>query len=172
MLGFLLLGCSARERSSADDPQRRTPAEAALHKYSQAVEIADLYGFSGAVLGGGTARGFDYDGGPLAVWFWTPWCPTCNSEATEVVASARKFPSTNFLGIAGKDDQSAMQKFVDQYGIDFPTLVDADGSLWHHFGVTGQPAWVFVTASGAVHRTVGAPNQSELEAVLDALSKT
>lgn len=86
--------------------------------------------------------------------------------------SARRHPDIQFAGVAGRDDPGAIQAFVDQYGIEFPTLVDDDGSLWRHFGIQGQPAWVFVSESGAVYRTIGAPNESELEAVLDALTAT
>jgi hypothetical protein len=41
-----------------------------------------------------------------------------------------------------------MQEFVDEYGLAFPQAVTEDGSLWTHFGVAYQPAWVFVDDSG------------------------
>jgi peroxiredoxin len=85
------------------------------------------------------------------------------------VRAARQYPEIQFLGIAGRDDTDAMQEFVDRYGIDFPTLVDKDGSQWRYFGVTGQPAWVFVLPDGTARRVLGAPSESELEAILDAL---
>lgn len=83
--------------------------------------------------------------------------------------AARRYPDIQFLGIAGRDDTDAMQEFVDRYGIEFPTLIDDDGSLWRHFGVPGQPAWVFVLPDASARRVLGAPSESELEAILDAL---
>lgn len=38
-----------------------------------------------------------------------------------------------------------MAEFVERHGLaDVPQAADLDGALWQHFGVTGQPAWVFV----------------------------
>lgn len=83
--------------------------------------------------------------------------------------AARQHPDIEFLGIAGRDDTDAMLEFVARYGIEFPTLVDDDGSLWRRFGVSGQPAWVFVEPGGRARRVLGAPSEAELEAILDAL---
>jgi peroxiredoxin len=82
------------------------------------------------------------------------------------VRAARLHPDVEFVGIAGRDGKDAIQEFVDQYGIEFTTLVDDDGALWRRFGVTGQPAWVFVTADGLARRVLGAPSESELETIL------
>jgi hypothetical protein len=50
--------------------------------------------------------------------------------------------------VAGNDTAQAMQAFVDTYGLGFPQAVSEDGSLWDHFGVAYQPAWVFVDDDG------------------------
>ncbi len=84
--------------------------------------------------------------------------------------SARQHPEITFLGVVGKDDIGPMRDFVDNYGIEFPNLHDADGGLWRHFGVLAQPAWIFVTAEGEIRSVAGAPNESEVERILDALA--
>ncbi len=86
--------------------------------------------------------------------------------------AARQHLGIEFVGIAGRDETEPMQDFVDQYGIEFPNLVDANGDLWRHFGVPGQPAWVFVSASGETRRVLGAPNESELQLILENLAAT
>jgi peroxiredoxin len=149
-----------------------TPAQGVLATYTEQVEIADLFQFAAPALDGKQVDGRAYEDKILAVWFWTPWCSICNTEAPEVVRAARQHPEVEFLGVAGRDSRDAMQSFVDEYGIEFPTLPDEDGSLWRHFGVSGQPTWVFVAASGQTHRVIGAPNESEVEAILDALPLT
>jgi peroxiredoxin len=88
------------------------------------------------------------------------------------VRAARQHPDIEFVGVAGRDSTDAMDKFVDQYGIEFPNLVDDDGDIWRHFGVPGQPAWVFVTASGDVRKVIGSPSERELDLILDALATT
>lgn len=146
-----------------------TPADGVLATYTEHAEIGDWHDFSGDTLDGDSIDGSTLRGKVVAMWFWAPWCTICNAEAAAVVRAARRHPDITFLGIAGRDSRDAMQMFVDQYRIGFPTLVDEGGDVWQHFGVSGQPAWVFVTASGDVHRVLGSPNDSELEQVLDAL---
>lgn len=146
-----------------------TPADGVLATYTEQVEIADWHDFSGTGLDGAAIEGATLRDDVVAMWFWAPWCTICNAEAAAVVRAARRHPDITFLGVAGRDSRDAMQMFVDQYRIEFPTVVDEGGDVWKHFGVSGQPAWVFVTASGDVRRVLGSPNDSELEQVLDAL---
>lgn len=75
------------------------------------------------------------------------------------------------LSIAGRDDVSEMQGFVERHGLGglFPHLADGSGELWRRFGVSGQPAWVFVDDSGESERIFGALTDEELQARLDQL---
>jgi hypothetical protein len=74
-----------------------------------------------------------------------------------------------FIGMAGLADPAAMQDFVDEFGIDFPQAVSVDGRLWAEFGVAGQPAWVFVDASGRTELYPYELSRAELEQILDSL---
>lgn len=44
----------------------------------------------------------------------------------------------------------------------FPHLIDRDGSLWASFGVTSQPAFVFVNDDGAATVRRGSLDHAEL----------
>ena len=55
------------------------------------------------------------------------------------------------VGIAGRDGRGAMRDFVRRYGLSFPNGADDDLSVWHRFGVRGQPAWVFIRPDGTGH---------------------
>ena len=48
----------------------------------------------------------------------------------------------------GNDSRENMQAFVYRFGLRFAQAVTEDGSLWAHFGVAYQPAWVFVNDDG------------------------
>ena len=63
-----------------------------------------------------------------------------------------------------------MQEFEDRHGLTFPSLRDSDGSLFAHFGVTNQPAWVFVSADGTADVVPGALAEDELAERLQALA--
>jgi hypothetical protein len=63
-----------------------------------------------------------------------------------------------------------MEGFVDEHGLaHFPHAVDEDGSLWGHFGVPYQPAWVFLDDTGEVTRHVGTLAEAELEQILERM---
>jgi hypothetical protein len=65
---------------------------------------------------------------------------------------------------------ASMQDFEDRHGLSFPSLRDDDGSLFAHFGVINQPAWVFVSADGTVDLVPGAMDEDELSERLRALA--
>jgi hypothetical protein len=62
-----------------------------------------------------------------------------------------------------------MQDFVDRFGLRFPQAVTENGSLWSHFGVAYQPAWVFVDDSGDTTVVPYELPEDELTAALDTL---
>jgi hypothetical protein len=62
-----------------------------------------------------------------------------------------------------------MQDFEDRHGVTFPSLRDDDGSLFASFGVSYQPAWVFVASDGGAELVLGALDEDELAGRLDAL---
>ena len=53
-----------------------------------------------------------------------------------------------FLGVAWQDDESAMQEFVDRYGIEMETAIDETEQLFARFGFFYQPSWVFFDEDG------------------------
>ena len=59
-----------------------------------------------------------------------------------------------------------MQAFIDKYSLTFPNMNDSTGELFNHFGVPAQPAWVFVSPSGAATTYLGAMDESLLDAAL------
>lgn len=75
-----------------------------------------------------------------------------------------------FLGVPGRDGTGPMQDFVDRHDLQPMThAVDTDGSLWGRFGVSYQPAWVFVAADGEVTRHFGPLSGAALRDQLDSL---
>ena len=71
--------------------------------------------------------------------------------------------------MAGRDSTDAMQRFVDNFSIEFPQAVSEDGSLWARFGVPYQPAWVFVNDDGRTQVVSGAIPEDDLKDILDQL---
>lgn len=65
-----------------------------------------------------------------------------------------------------------MRGFVETYGLGFPQAVTEDGSLWNHFGVAYQPAWVFIDDDGSSTLVPNELTPDELSRTLDDLLRT
>jgi peroxiredoxin len=113
--------------------------------------------FSARRLTGGTIDGAQLAGGDVVLWMWAPWCPQCNREATHVADAVAAFSDrVTFVGVAGHDTDEAHRAFVAEHGLgDMLHVVDDDGSVWEYFGVSYQPAWVFVDEDGTTDRVAG-----------------
>lgn len=133
---------------------------------------ADL-NFTGTTLGGGAFSGASLQGKPAVLWFWTPWCPFCNSEAPSVSAVAAANPNVTFVGVSTRADVGAMQNFVSKYNLNFTNLNDADGSIWAMFNVPWQPAYVFLSPDGSssfVNNPTSSMSRQELSDRVQALT--
>ncbi len=76
-----------------------------------------------------------------------------------------------FVGIAAHDTDEAMHAFVAEHGLEaMVTLVDDDETLWAHYGIRYQPAWVFVAADGGAEIVAGALFGDGLTTRLDELA--
>lgn len=92
----------------------------------------------------------DLAGQNVVLWMWAPWCSVCNREAPEVADALADLPDdVTIVGVAGRDEVGPMREFVAEHGLGSMThVVDADGSIWASYGISYQPAWVFIAADG------------------------
>jgi peroxiredoxin len=76
----------------------------------------------------------------------------------------------NFVGVAGRDDLSEMQDFVSTYGVEaFDHIADEDVAIWREFGVTSQPAFVFIDDAGEVEVLISSLGEDGLIEKVEAL---
>lgn len=76
----------------------------------------------------------------------------------------------NFVGVAGRDDLSEMQAFVEEFGVGgFEHVADEDTAIWRQYGVTSQPAFVFIDDSGEVEVLISALGEDGLIERVEAL---
>lgn len=76
------------------------------------------------------------------------------------------------LGVAWNGSAEAMNDFVTRHGITFSNVSDNDGNIFAQFGVSYQPAWVFITQRGEVTTHLGALDEVSLEEKLQQLSES
>ncbi len=95
----------------------------------------------------------------------------CNREAPSVEEATQRWAGkVGFVGVAWQGSEAAMQKFIDKHGLTFPQINDDMATVYGHFDVPAQPAWVFIDASGAASQVLGAMEPSDLDAALTGIA--
>ena len=132
---LLLTGCGAASTGSTSSG----PPRAAQH-----------LGFSAETLDGASFKGASLAGKPAVLWFWAPWCPTCRAQATGVSRLAEEYAGqVNVVGVGGLAEVEEIRDYAREVE-GFTHLVDPDGAVWRHFGVTAQSTYVVLDATGEV----------------------
>jgi thiol-disulfide isomerase/thioredoxin len=99
-----------------------------------------------------------FQGKPLLVNFWAPWCAPCVREMPELDAFAKemKAKQVNVVGI-GIDSPSNIAQFAGKLKISYPIMVAGMGGtdLARDFGneAGGLPFTVLIGADGQVKKT-------------------
>nr|WP_306357961.1 MULTISPECIES: redoxin family protein [unclassified Nocardia] len=125
--------------------------------------------FTATTIDGEEFSGASLAGKKAVLWFWAPWCPTCQREAPGVAAAAAAHPEVQFVGVAARDELPAMRDFAERYDLDFTQIADIDGSVWQRFGVTAQPAFAFVSRFSDIDMVPGSLSADELTVQINAL---
>ncbi|MFY2861582.1 protein disulfide oxidoreductase [Mycobacterium sp. THU-M104] len=156
----VIAACGAPETRSG---VTTAPAASSNAAAGQATAAPSQLQFSTKTLAGQPFSGESLAGKPAVLWFWAPWCPTCQQEAPALAKVAASNPHVTFVGVAARDQVSSMQSFVDKYHLGGLTqLADTDGTVWAKFGITRQPAWAFIRADGSVDVVKGQLTEAEL----------
>ncbi|HBU03766.1 MAG TPA: hypothetical protein DEA70_04695 [Acidimicrobiaceae bacterium] len=67
------------------------------------------------------------------------------------------------IGVASRDSIEKMEAFVADTGVDtFPHAADIDGDVWEFFGISSQPAFVFINDDGTFDTHLGSLNEDIL----------
>jgi thiol-disulfide isomerase/thioredoxin len=112
-------------------------------------QIAD-YAFTATTLNGETFDGQTLQGRPAVLWFWAPWCPTCRAQSDTVSALAEQYDGkVAVIGVGGLDSAGAIKDLAGEIP-NVTHLVDADGTVWRHFGVTAQSSYRVIGADGNI----------------------
>jgi thiol-disulfide isomerase/thioredoxin len=128
---------------------------------------------SGEALDGGRVDPDVYAGRPLVVNFWATWCGPCRREQPALSSVQRSSGPDGpvFVGIDFRDDAAAARAYLSEFGVSYPSLQDASGSLAYRFDVPYLPATIFVDASGQMrYRAVGALDRRRLEELIAKIS--
>jgi len=108
----------------------------------------------------------NYKGQVVVINFWATWCAPCRVEMPSFEALYRRYRSRGLTVLAisldkGADDK--VRRFVEERGLSFPVLMDAEGEAERLYPSVSIPFTYVVGRSGRiVARVDGAKNwQSE-----------
>jgi len=92
-------------------------------------------------LRGGPVDLADLRGKVVLVNFWTTWCPPCVEEIPSLQRLYRRLrpQGLEILAVDVGESIETMEAFLEDKPIEFPVLMDSDGSALHRWGVYAFP---------------------------------
>jgi cytochrome c biogenesis protein CcmG/thiol:disulfide interchange protein DsbE len=94
----------------------------------------------------------NFKGQPVVINFWSSTCAPCNDEAPllETQWQRTKTQGVVFLGIDLEDTNNDGLHFLQQHGVTYLSVIDADGSTEVNYGVTYTPETIFINRQGKI----------------------
>lgn len=105
-------------------------------------------------------------GRPVLLDFWASWCTVCRQDAPAVAAFATRYAAqVQVVGIDWQEPEATVRQTAAAWGLGFPNLRDADGSVARRYGLTGVPEdwWLGAQGRARLH-TIGAQSFEQLQA--------
>jgi thiol-disulfide isomerase/thioredoxin len=111
-----------------------------------------LPAFQLADLQGKPVRLSDYAGKTLIINFWATWCPPCRDEMPTLVQYYEEARPGNVELLSVNDGEPAadVAKFVGEFKMNFPILMDADSQYFDKLLLDSLPTTILVGPDGVV----------------------
>ena len=114
----------------------------------------------------------ELQGKPTVLSFWTTWCPYCLRQTPVMVAAYADAAAQGieFVGIDVQEDRNTVATYLAQHQIEYPILLDEQGSIAAQYAVQGYPTTYLLDSDGRiVARNVGALTGEQLNTYLQLL---
>jgi peroxiredoxin len=131
------------------------PVKQTLPRVEQAFAAPD---FTLTSESGKTYHLADFRGQVVLINFWATWCPPCRREMPSMDRMWKKIKGkgVQVFAINVGENADTIFEFLGSYPVNFPLLMDLDGSVIKRYPVTGLPTTYIVNPQGLVtHRAVG-----------------
>jgi len=114
-------------------------------------------------LDGREVRVSDFRGQPVVLNFWASWCGPCRKEIPQFVDAYARFRDQGLvvIGVNMQEGKSIARRFADDYGMDFPIVIDVDGEVGDEYRLLGLPVTFFVDREGVVRSVFTGPFEAK-----------
>jgi len=141
VLGAIALSCllsCAAAAGTASLVGKPAPALAGVDLHQQPIDLTALRGQR------------------VLLMFWATWCSPCRKEMPLVQAAFAKYQAHGFAVIAVNvgDDAEDADKFLKQFDLKFPVILDRNGNTAQRFQVVGLPTNYFIDSAGVVRAEI------------------
>ena len=115
-------------------------------------EGTEMVDFELQDLSGSTRRLSDFKGKVVFLNFWATWCGPCRFEmpSMERLYRSLKSKGLEIVAVNLQEDRKSVQRFVDEYGLSFPVLLDTAGRIGAAYGARSIPTTYVVDRDGFV----------------------
>lgn len=117
----------------------------------------------------------DYKGKKnVIVNFWATWCPPCKEEMPLFQKLYEQYgDELVIIGINLQEDKETIKKFLEEYKITYPILLDPDAETKKLYNVITQPVTYFINKDGIiVDKKQGPLTTEETNEKIDKLLKS
>ena len=106
--------------------------------------------FALADLDGNLVRLSDLRGKAIVLNAWATWCTPCRREFPELVElyEANKDGGLVVIGLNLQEAPVNVRKFADDFGAEYPIVIDKDSSVIGRYRLLGLPSTWFIDADG------------------------
>ncbi len=114
----------------------------------------------------------DLHGHPVLLNFWATWCGPCRQEMPELQAfyDDRHPKGLEIIAIDIQESAEDVAHYRQSLGINFPTVLDADGTVTRRYQIRGVPTPFFIDADGTIQDlNTGPLNRRALERRLNIM---
>ncbi len=134
LLTGVLAGCSGQrglEQTYGDVAEQDYFSSDGAFSFVAAANRQGSLQFSGELDIEGAWDSADFLGQPIVVNFWFAGCPPCRLEAEDLEALHQDFQAdgVQFIGVNILDGPETARTFADEFGVTYPSLMDANSGL-------------------------------------------
>lgn len=115
--------------------------------------------FTIQTLTGETVSLEDFRGKRILLNFWATWCPPCKEEMPDMQTLYNEFKDQDFVVLAvnvtiTEKSSEAVTKFVEDYDLNFPILMDEKGEVAHQYEILSYPTSFFIDSDGIIRKKI------------------